>query len=59
MIRMSRSASRSGAKRSALVLTRSNNHPMWACQNPLANATGPVPYNQGECCERARWVKYR
>jgi hypothetical protein len=40
---MSRSASRSGVNRSRLVWSRSNSHPMWECQKPLARAAGPVP----------------
>ena len=38
---MSRSASRSGAKRRALVLSRSNSQPMWACQKPLDQGDRP------------------
>jgi hypothetical protein len=40
---MSLSASRSGAKRSALVRSRWNNQPRWAWKKPLASATGVVP----------------
>ena len=46
---MSGSASRSGAKRAALVSSRPNSQPMWACQKPLASAAAEVPYSQGEC----------
>jgi hypothetical protein len=51
---MSLSASRSGANRSALVLSRPNSQPMCACQKPLAMATGEVPNNQGECGSPSR-----
>ena len=59
----SRSASRSGANRRALVLSRSNSQPMWACQKPRARAAGPVPNSHGECgspslSENAWWRRW-
>ena len=46
---MSGSASRSGANRAALVSSRPNSQPMWACQKPRASAAAEVPDSQGEC----------
>ncbi|GHG03967.1 hypothetical protein GCM10017567_19930 [Amycolatopsis bullii] len=48
----SRSASRSGAKRWALVFSRSNSQPMWACQKPLASAV-----RSPRLALNAPWVK--
>ena len=61
--RRSGSASRSGAKRSALVWSRSNSQPMCECQKPLAMAAGEVPNSQGECgspsrSENAWWRRW-
>ena len=46
---MSRSASRSGAKRDGLVCSRRNIQPKCECQKPRTTAAGLVPNNHGEC----------